>query len=185
MKTITKYWTVISIAALLLSAGWIAITARYAPPGTGGRIPAPRQGFLAPDFTLEALDGGSTQLSSLQGKAVLVNFWASWCAPCKSEMPAMQRVYQDYQDRGFTILAVNATSQDSRQQAAAFASDNGLTFPILLDTEGKIAAQYQVRALPTTFFVDREGNIHDMLIGGPISEALMRAQIEQMLAEAP
>jgi len=185
MKTLTKHWTLISLAALFLSAGWIVFTARYAAPVTGGRIPAPRQGFLAPDFTLEALDGSSAQLSALEGKAVLVNFWASWCAPCKSEMPAMQRVYQDYQDRGFTILAVNATSQDSRQQAAAFASDNGLTFPILLDTDGKIAAQYQVRALPTTFFVDRDGNIHDMLIGGPISEALMRAQIEQMLAEVP
>lgn len=185
MKTIAKHWKVFFAAALILGAAWTAFTAAYGPKVTSGRIPAPRQGFLAPDFSLQAADGSTITLSDLQGKPVLVNFWASWCAPCKAEMPAMQRVYEEYQEQGFTILAVNATNQDSQKAATDFAIQYGLSFPILFDTRGEASALYQVRALPTTFFVDRQGNIHEMLIGGPISEALMRAQVEQMLAEVP
>lgn len=185
MKYFTKHWTIISLAALIFGAGWIALTALLAPAGTGGRIPAPRQGFLAPDLTLTTLTDESVQLSQLQGQPVIINFWASWCAPCKAEMPALQRVYEAYRDQGVVILAVNATNQDSQLQAADFASQHGLTFPILLDSTGEAADVYQVRALPSTFFVDRAGNIHDVVIGGPISEALLRAQIEQMLAELP
>lgn len=183
MKTIAKHWKAFFTAALILGAAWTAFTAAYGPEATSGRIPAPRQGFLAPDFTLQAADGSTVTLSDLQGKPVLVNFWASWCAPCKAEMPAMQRVYEEYGQKGFIILAVNATRQDSQKAATDFATQYGLTFPILFDVSGEASAQYQVRALPTTFFIDVEGNIHDVLIGGPVSEALMRAQAEQMLAE--
>ncbi len=185
MKTITKHWKAFFAAALILGAAWTAFTAAFGPEETSGRISAPRQGFLSPDFSLQTADGSTVTLSDLQGQPVLVNFWASWCAPCKAEMPAMQRVYEEYRQQGFTILAVNATNQDSQKAATDFATQYGLTFPILFDVRGEASALYQVRALPTTFFVDREGNIHDMLIGGPISEALMRAQVEQMLAEAP
>ncbi len=185
MKTLPKYWTLISIAVLLLAAGWIAFTARTAPQGTQGRIPAPQPGFLAPDFTLATLDGGSLRLSELRGKPVLLNFWASWCAPCKAEMPAMQRVYAEYRDAGLTILAVNATHQDTLSAAGAFAADRGLTFPILTDVDGSTGALYKVRALPTTFFIDADGNIVDMIIGGPMSEALLRAEVQDLLDEVP
>lgn len=185
MTTIAKHWRFLSLAALILSAGWIALTARFFPSGTGGRIPAPRQGFLAPDFELTTLEGEAVQLSRLQGQPVIVNFWATWCAPCKAEMPAMQRVYEQFRDQGLVILAVNATNQDTRQAAADFTSQYSLTFPILLDTGAEAAQQYQVRALPVTFFIDRAGNIHDVVIGGPMSEGLLRAQAEQMLAEVP
>lgn len=185
MKTLSKHWTLFSLFILLLSAGWMIFTTRNAPQGTQGRIPAPQPGFLAPDLSLATLDGGSMRLSDLRGKPVLLNFWASWCAPCKAEMPAMQRVFTEYQDAGLTILAVNATHQDTLAAASAFVAERGLTFPILTDVDGSTGALYQVRALPTTFFIDADGNIVDMIIGGPMSEALLRAEIQDLLDEAP
>ncbi len=179
-----KYWTFISIAILALGAAWIWVSA--APPGgtTGGEIPAPAEGFLAPDFTLDTLDGTQITLSDLRGQVVLVNFWASWCPPCRTEMPAMERVYQDYAGQGFVILAVNATNQDSVEAARQFVAEQGLTFPILLDSSGSVSALYQMRSLPTSFFIGADGIIDEVVIGGPMSEALLRTRIENLLTEA-
>jgi len=131
-------------------------------PGTGrgttqGVIPAPQKGFLAPDFTLETGDGETVRLSELRGRPVVVNFWTSWCPPCREEMPALQRVFRDYQERDMVILGLNSTVQDERGEALAFAIEQGLTFPILLDESGEATRLYQVRALPTTFFIDAQG----------------------------
>jgi cytochrome c biogenesis protein CcmG, thiol:disulfide interchange protein DsbE len=183
MKWIKQNWTVFSIFVLVFSAGWIIFSPL--PPGstTGGKIPAPREGFLAPDFSLQNQQGETIQLSDLRGQAVLVNMWASWCGPCKAEMPAMQEVYEEYSDRGFTILAVNTTFQDDRDGALSFARGLGLTFPILFDLDGAVSQKYQVRAMPTSFFVDQEGIIRRVVFGGPMSEALLRTEIERLLPE--
>ena len=95
----------------------------------------------------------------------------------------MQKVYETYAAQGFTILAVNTTYQDQRESALAFAESLGLSFPILFDQNGSVAQQYQVRAMPTSFFIDGEGVVRRMVIGGPMSEGLLRAEIEQMLKE--
>jgi peroxiredoxin len=160
----------------------------FSPPPagvlTGGKIPAPREGFMAPDFSLQDAAGNTVRLSDLRGKPVLINLWASWCPPCKAEMPAMQTVHEQYASRGFTILAVNTTFQDDATAAADFITSRALTFPVLFDLDGEVSRQYQVRSMPTSFFVDSEGMIRRVVIGGPMSEALLRAEAEQMLNEA-
>lgn len=178
-------WKIFSIFILLLGVGWIWLS--KAPPGsmTGGDISAPRQGFKAPDFTLQTLDGQTITLSSLRGKSVLINLWASWCPPCKSEMPDFERVYNDYKNQGLVILAVNATNQDTLSNANEFVRQNQLTFPILLDSDGKVSQIYQLRSLPTSFFVDKNGVIRDVIVGGPMSEALLRIRVQNLLEEKP
>jgi cytochrome c biogenesis protein CcmG, thiol:disulfide interchange protein DsbE len=181
MKSFPSNLPLFSIFVLLAGAAWIWASA--APPGstTGGRIPAPKAGFLAPDFLLKDPQGETLQLAELAGQPVLVNLWASWCPPCRAEMPTMQRVYEEYQDQGFVILAVNATNQDSLNAASNFVESLGLTFPILLDPSGEVSAAYEVRALPTSFFIDREGIIREVVVGGPMSEALLRIRVQQIL----
>jgi cytochrome c biogenesis protein CcmG/thiol:disulfide interchange protein DsbE len=180
-----RYWNM--IAALILAAGaaWIWVS-RTAPQSTiGSGIPAPIQGFRAPDFELNTLQGGSMRLSDLYGKPVVVNLWASWCPPCKAEMPAFEKVYQQYAQQGFTILAVNASNQDSLADAQAFVQANGLTFPILMDTKGQVSQLYDLRSLPTSFFIGRDGIIREVVVGGPMSEAGLKIRVEQLLEETP
>lgn len=184
MRWIRTNWTLFSILTLIFGAGWIVFTPPSRQAVTGGRIPAPGEGFLAPDFTLQNTDGETVRLSDLKGKVVLLNLWASWCPPCKAEMPAMQRVFQQYQGEGFLILAVNATAQDDRESALKFASSLGLTFPILFDLDGAVSQKYQVHSMPTSFFIDTEGTIQRVVIGGPMSEALLRAEVERLLNSA-
>jgi peroxiredoxin len=178
-------WFAFSTIVLLFGAAWIWFS--VAPPGstTQGDIPAPQQGFLAPDFHLTTLNGESYTLSELRGAPVLINFWASWCPPCRSEMPAIQRVYDEFQDQGFTVLAVNTTYQDNLGDAITFAQIRKLTFPILLDRDASVANLYEVRSLPTTFFVDPQGIISEVVVGGPMSEALLRIRTEQIMEGIP
>lgn len=180
---IKKHWTLSSIGILLLAALWIWWSAVPAGAVTTGNNPAPMEGFLAPDFELKTLDGEPISLSDLRGKAVLINFWASWCPPCRSEMPAMQQVYEEYGPDEFVILAVNGSYQDRLTDAESFVAERELTFPILLDTQGQVSATYQVRSLPTSFFVDRDGIIQEIVIGGPMAEALLRTRAENLLTQ--
>jgi len=157
----------------------LAATTGGAPP------PSPREGFSAPDFTLDLLGGGQVTLSELRGKVVVVNLWASWCPPCRAEMPAIEKVYRANKDRGLEVLAVNSTFQDSEADAAAFVQDFGLTFPIPLDRLGAVSNRYLLRALPSTYFIDRLGIIRSVVIGGPMSEAVIQSKVEDLLEEAP
>ena len=176
-------FTLTTAAILLLGVVWIGVSAASPGTTTSGAISAPKQGFQAPDFTLTARDGQTITLSDLRGSPVLVNVWASWCGPCRAEMPAMQRLYERYQGQGFVILAVNATNQDSQANALAFAQELGLTFPILWDTHGDVTKLYQVNAMPSSFFIDETGIIQEVVIGGPMAEALLITRVEQLLGE--
>ena len=178
----SRLWFGFVALVMVVGTAWIRLSAVPAAGTTAGRIPSPREGFLAPDFDLELLSGGAVSLSEQRGKVVIVNLWASWCPPCREEMPAMQRIYEANRDRGLEILAVNMTWQDSEQAAADFVSQFGLTFPIPLDQDGFVARQYLLRALPSTFFIDREGVIQKVIIGGPISEATIQTTVEELLA---
>ena len=140
---------------------------------------------MAPDFTLSTFSGEPVNLAGLKGKVVLINFWASWCPPCRAEMQAMQHVYADYQDQGLVILAINTTYQDDILKATQFAQSEGLTFPLLTEPDGNIARLYRVQAMPTSFFIDRQGKITRLMIGGPMPEALIRTQVEALLKEKP
>jgi peroxiredoxin len=173
-------FTIVSILALLFGAVWIIISA----PGLESFTQAnslPEKGFLAPNFTLSTLDGKVITLSDLRGQVVLVNLWASWCGPCRAEMPAIQRVYEIYMDKGFRVLAINVTYQDSRAAAQAFIEGLGLTYPVLLDIDGQVSSSYQLRSLPSSFFIDAEGFIQEIVIGGPMAEALLTIRVEELL----
>ena len=169
------------ILLLLGGLAWIFASADRAGTSTAGGIPAPRQGFLAPDFTLNTTDGETVTLSELRGQAVLVNLWATWCPPCRAEMNAIQKLYNEYKSQGFTVLAVNMTYQDDFSAIAPFVGQNDLTFPILLDETGDMARKYELRSLPSSFFIDRNGTIQEVVIGGPMSEALLRTRVESIL----
>lgn len=182
MPNLTRtQFRILATAVLILGAGWMAVSANL-PGGTvSPGIPAPKAGFLAPDFTLNTLDGDSVTLSELRGKAVVVNVWASWCGPCRAEMPALEAVYQQYAGTDIALLAVNATDQDNLNSAAAFVDELGLTFPILVDEEGIVGRLYQVSALPSTFFIRPDGTIEEVVIGGPMAEALLLTRVETLM----
>lgn len=166
-----------------LSVAWIGLSAVPASGTTSGLIPSPRQGFAAPDFTLERLDGQPITLTDLRGTVVILNLWTSWCPPCRAEMPTLQRIYEASQESGLEVLAINVTSQDSEADARSFVDENGLTFPVLLDRSGTVARLYQMRALPTTFFIDQQGVIRKVVIGGPMSEATIQTSFLPLLEE--
>jgi cytochrome c biogenesis protein CcmG/thiol:disulfide interchange protein DsbE len=176
-------WSAVMLSVLVLGMAWIWLSAIPAEDVTAGRIPAPREGFAAPDFSASLLRGGEIRLSDLRGEAVVINLWASWCPPCRTEMPALQQSFAANADRGLAVLAVNMTYQDSLSEANRFADEYGLSFNIPLDRDGEIARLYQLRALPTTFFVDPEGLIRRVVVGGPISAANLQAGIEELLRE--
>lgn len=125
----------------------------------------PDEGHLAPDFTLKTLEGGTVRLSDFRGKkAVLINFWATWCPPCRLEMPAMEQIYTEYKDKGFEILAVNIEA-DVWQEITDFVKELRLTFPILLDPDMKITRKYRIIGLPVSVLIDRQGIVRAKEIG--------------------
>lgn len=181
-----RRWSELFLVVALLGSGWTVLSRAPIAQTTGGAPPpSPREGFSAPDFTLDLLDGGQVTLSALRGQVVVINLWASWCPPCRAEMPAIERVYREYRDQGLEVLAVNTTYQDRIEDAQAFIQEFGLTFPIPLDRTGSVSNRYQLRGLPSTFFVDRRGVIGSVVVGGPMSEALIRSKILDLLAETP
>jgi len=170
------------IGVLVLAAAWIMLS-RVAgtAPQSSVAPPSPRTGFSAPDFTLETLDGTQLTLSDLRGQPVLLNLWTSWCLPCRVEMPAIERVFQRHRSDGLVVVGVNVTSQDSEAAARAFAEKLGLTFTIVLDRDGLVSDRYELMGLPSTFFIDRQGVVRAVIIGGPMSEAVMLSNIEDLL----
>jgi peroxiredoxin len=166
---------------LLSGIAWIIISADRSGTSTSGLVPAPQQGFLAPDFELQTTDGETVKLSDLRGEAILINLWATWCGPCRAEMPAIEKIYNEYKDDGLVVLAVNMTYTDSVSDIAPFVEEYGLTFPILLDTNYSVGSSYQLRSLPSSFFIDRNGMINKVVIGGPMAGALLRTRVEEIL----
>ncbi len=116
----------------------------------------------APEFTLKDLNGREVSLKDHRGKIVFLNFWATWCPPCRDEMPSMEKLYNEFRNEDFVILAIDL--QESERRVKAFRDEFKLNFPILLDSDGMIGLAYGVRSIPTTYLVDREG----YLIGGAL-----------------
>lgn len=144
--------------------------------GCAAPAEAPEIGKSAPSFQLTDIDGQSISLSDFKGKTVLLNFWATWCGPCRSEMPYIQEVYDERSEPGLVILAVNIG--ESLTKVEEFIQDYNLTFPVLLDREGNVAEKYNIRAIPTTYLVDGDGIIKDIKIGAFSSVA----EIEDILS---
>jgi len=182
-----RQWNMLFAGVFLLGSLFIAATRvqpqqNIAPvaPATTATTPAPQTDHLAPDFTLISLDGTKVTLSDLKGQVALINIWATWCPPCRAEMPTIETSYQQYRDQGFTVLAVNL--QEDPRTVAAFMREYKLTFPALFDLDGQVSRTYQAISLPSSFFVDRKGVIR-AVYRGPMPRSVIAGTVEQLLQE--
>lgn len=154
-------WTIflvllVAIPIILISLKEKESTSRFARPLQEGRP--------APDFTFPDLDGRKVSLSDLKGKVVLVNIWATWCPPCREEMPSMQKLYDRFKGEAFEILAVSIDA-DGRKAVAPFTRKLNLTFPVLLDPKEKIRSPYRITGVPESFIIDKNGILVQRVIG--------------------
>jgi cytochrome c biogenesis protein CcmG/thiol:disulfide interchange protein DsbE len=157
----------ITMLALALVSGLLIVGCSSSPVSEQTPEPA----GLAPDFQLQSLDGQTFSLKGLRGKPVMLNFWATWCGPCRMEMPFIQEIYQDkeFSEQGLVILAVNLG--DSYSDVKQFLDENGISFTVLLDSELEVARMYNVSRIPVTYFIGKDGIIKDMKVGSFAKEA--------------
>jgi peroxiredoxin len=155
---------------LILLASGILVT------GCSASVEAPEIGKAASGFQLTDIDGQSISLSDFRGEPVLLNFWATWCGPCRMEMPYIQEVYDERSEPGLVILAINIG--ESLTTVEEFMRDYNLSFPVLLDMKGNVAGKYNITGIPATYFIDSDGIIRDMQIGAFRSVA----EIEDILS---
>ena len=142
----------------------------------GSRVPA--VGMQAEDFSLIDLEGKTKSLSQYRGKIVLVNFWATWCKPCTTEMPAMQTIYDKLRDKGFVVLAVNELEDDAKVREHI--KQYGHTFPVLMDRGNKVANQFGVFGLPVSVFIDEKGVVQEYIKGGLLTEDKINQTIQRI-----
>lgn len=156
------------IALCLILSSWVTSARELSGP--------------APDFTLINRDGETVQLADLKGKVVMINFWASWCGPCRQEMPFLDEMYKDFHRAGFVLLGVNLDQNTAA--AEKFLADVPVTFPVLMDPKGDVAKLYNNRAMPSSFFVDREGQLAYLHMGyRPGEEEKYRQTVRKLLAQ--
>jgi peroxiredoxin len=147
----------------------------------GSRVPA--VGTAAEDFRLVDLEGKQQSLSQYRGKVVLVNFWATWCKPCTTEMPAMQATYDKLREKGFVVLAINELEDEAKVRDHI--KQYGHTFPVLLDRDNKVANQFGVFGLPVSVFIDEKGVVQEYIKGGLLTEQLILDAVARIQKPEP
>jgi peroxiredoxin len=157
---------------------WLPTTSVWS---MGSRVPA--VGMQVEDFTLADLQGKSQSLSQYRGKIVLVNFWATWCKPCTTEMPAMQIIYDKLRDKGFVVLAINELEEDAKVREHI--KQYGHTFPVLMDRDNKVANQFGVFGLPVSVFIDQEGRVQEYVKGGLLTEDKISQTVQRIQENKP
>jgi cytochrome c biogenesis protein CcmG/thiol:disulfide interchange protein DsbE len=164
-------WNTLIVVLLIAGLAWIWVNRLPAgnASAAGALPPAPAIGHPAPDFTLTTAAGETVKLSELRGRPVVLNFWATWCPPCRSEMPELQAASQRLAGQ---IAVVGVDQAETPAQVQAFTTQSDITYPIPLDQDAEVSRLYRVRSLPTTFFIDRSGVIRQMQIG-PVTEATL------------
>ncbi|MDR0878297.1 MAG: TlpA family protein disulfide reductase [Treponema sp.] len=153
----------IAVVCLQAIAAQSSIPASVVSAFQKARMPILEQSADPTDFTVPLLNGGTRKLSALRGKVVIFNIWATWCPPCRAEMPSMEALYQKYKNQGLEILAVD--SGEAEQDVARFIRQNGFTFPVGLDINDKITEPYQTGYVPTSYIIDRKGKIISIVVG--------------------
>ncbi|MFC4618605.1 peroxiredoxin family protein [Camelliibacillus cellulosilyticus] len=142
------------------------------PPSVMGKIGL-AVGNQAPDFTLKNFAGKTVNLSDFRGKNVIINFWASWCPPCRAEIPELESYYQSHKNKAFTILAVDVTSTEATVSGVkSFVQKNHMSYPVVLDAEGDVSSAYGVMSLPTSYFIDSKGIIKYKVIGAMTTDTI-------------
>lgn len=168
----------ITVGVLLLAVVGIIITLMNFTNSGKERV---SPGQAAPDFTLVDLNGNKLSLNDLRGKTVLLNFWGSWCEPCRKEMPALQAAYDEFKERGFVVLGVNIG--ESRVTAKGFADRYGVAFPVVLDTDRNVTLNlYKVGPIPTSFFIDQNGVVRQV-VEGQMSEEFIFQKVQALLGQ--
>jgi peroxiredoxin len=175
-------WTILLILAALLGGAWIVVSREptaVSPTTSLTLTEAPIVGHRAPDFTLSTPLNDEITLAELAGQPVVLNFWASWCAPCRVEMPSLQQASVQYNGRA-AFIGIN--QGEAPQTVTDFGTEYGVTYPLLVDTAAEISQLYNVRGLPTTLFIDAEGVVREVVVG-PVSQAVLEDRVESLLAE--
>ncbi|KNY28091.1 TlpA family protein disulfide reductase [Pseudobacteroides cellulosolvens] len=130
------------------------------------------------DFTLSDLDGNKVSLKDFHGKNVYLNFWATWCPPCRKEMPAIEKLYKEYKDKGLVVLAIDLG--EDKETVKNFINENNYSFKVLLDSDQSIGSKYNISAIPVSYFIDKDGNIAAKRVGA-IEEDEMRQYIKDLM----
>ena len=175
----------IPVLGLIALLAWALVESGGSPGGLGvnnafGEIRVEQE--AAHEFSLELLGGPTVTLTSLRGNVVLLDFWASWCPPCRQEAPILAQVYREYQDRGVEFIGVDIW--DRREDAEAYVERYGVTYPNGIDARGTIAIDYGVRGIPEKFLIDGGGGLVKKFVG-PMSASSLRAALDELLAVEP
>lgn len=169
-------WTLLALLIFIGGSGWIWVSRLPADlPSVAASTEGLAIGQTAPDFSLTTLDGESFSLSALKGQPVVLNFWATWCGPCRRELPALQSSAERYRD---LVTIVGIDQAEDADTVQGYVDELGLTFPIPMDTDGKVGEAYRVRGLPTTYFIDSEGIIERVWVGEMNSITLAESIVE-------
>ena len=178
MRSIRSRRYIVAAGLALALAGLMGLPQSWS---MGSRVPA--VGMPVDEFRLTDLDGKAHSLSQYRGKIVLVNFWATWCKPCTTEMPAMQASFDKLRDKGFVVLAINELEDDAKVRDHI--KQYGHTFPVLMDRDNKVANQFGVFGLPVSVFIDQQGRVQEYIKGGLLTEQMINDVVAKIQQQEP
>lgn len=181
MKARIVLGLVLLLGGIVLSGcSGLSLAQLNAANGDSARPTVAKVGELAPEINLKSMTGDQIVLSKLEGRPVLVNFWATWCGPCREEFPALVRKYKQYQSQGFVIIGVNYQDDNSDEGVQTFMRNTLVNFPIVRDVGERVGRMYRINGLPTSIFIDRKGIIRDIVVGGPMTDEYIDKQFQKI-----